>query len=82
MNTKLTLKLNQSVIEKAKDYASKQNLSLSKIVERYLQSISSEDKSDDFEISPYVKSMATGVNVPTDIDYKEGYGDYLLQKHK
>ncbi|MGC1631597.1 MAG: DUF6364 family protein, partial [Gelidibacter sp.] len=41
MDTKLTLKLNQKVIEKAKKYASKKNISLSRIVEAYLQSLTS-----------------------------------------
>jgi hypothetical protein len=38
--------------------------------------------SDDIEISPFVKSMATGVNIPADFDYKKEYGDYLTQKYK
>jgi len=38
--------------------------------------------SDDIEISPFVKSMATGVNIPTDFDYKKEYGDYLAHKYK
>jgi hypothetical protein len=38
--------------------------------------------SDDIEISPFVKSMATGVNIPADFDYKKEYGDYLTHKYK
>lgn len=36
MNSKLTLSIDQSVIEKAKRYASEQGRSLSGIVEEYL----------------------------------------------
>jgi type I site-specific restriction endonuclease len=58
MDTKLTLKLNQQIIEKAKEYASDKKLSLSRIVEAYLQSLTSENSETDFEISPFVKSIA------------------------
>lgn len=82
MNTKLTLKLNQEIIEKAKIYASSKNMSLSRIVEFYLQSLTSENPKDDFDISPFVKSMATGHQMPTDLNYKKEYSDHLLEKHK
>lgn len=82
MDAKLTLKLNQQIIEKAKEYASDKKLSLSRIVEAYLQSLTSENSETDFEISPFVKSIATGINIPTDINYKEGYSDYLMEKYK
>ena len=73
MDTKLTLKLNQKIITDAKKYAFDKKMSLSRIVEAYLQSLTSEKNETDFEISPFVKSMATGVNIPADLDYKEGY---------
>jgi len=85
MDTKLTLKLDKFVIDKAKDYASTHKRSLSRIIESYLRSlITKKDSkdSDDIEISPFVKSMATGVNIPADFDYKKEYGDYLTQKYK
>lgn len=82
MDTKLTLKLNQEVIEKAKEYASDKKLSLSRIVEFYLQSLTREYKKDDFEISPFVKSISTGKSIPVDLDYKKEYSDYLMEKYK
>ena len=85
MDTKLTLKLDKFVIDKAKDYASSHKRSLSRIVESYLRSLiikKDSNDSDDIEISPFVKSMATGVNIPADFDYKKEYGDYLTQKYK
>lgn len=82
MDTKLTLKLNQRVIEKAKKYASNKKMSLSRIIEAYLQALTSENESDEFEISPFVKSIATGVEIPADLDYKKEYSDYLMKKHK
>jgi hypothetical protein len=85
MYTKLTLKLDKFVIDKAKDYATTHKRSLSRIIESYLRSLVSKKDpkdSDDIEISPFVKSMATGVNIPADFDYKKEYGDYLTHKYK
>ena len=81
MDTKLTLKLNQEVIEKAKAYASTRKMSLSRIVEAYLQSLTSNEIEEEFEISAFVKSIATGTKIPLDIDEKE-YADALLEKYK
>ena len=85
MDTKLTLRLDKYVIDKAKDYASSHNRSLSKMIESYLKSLidkESEPQSDEIEISPFVKSMKTGVKIPADYDYKNTYGDYLSEKYK
>lgn len=82
MDTKLTLKLNQEIIEKAKKYASDQKLSLSRIVEAYLQSLTNDEKIKDFQISPFVKSLATGTKIPADLDYKNEYSDHLMEKYK
>lgn len=82
MDTKLTLKLNQEIIEKAKIYASNKQMSLSRIVESYLQSLTSENIETEFEISPFVKSIATGTKIPIDLDYKNEYSDFLTEKYK
>jgi hypothetical protein len=84
MDAKLTLKLDQEVIEKAKKYASGRKLSLSRLIENYLDSLTSDKKNDndDLEISPFIKSLRTGVKIPADLDYKKEYGDYLAEKYK
>lgn len=82
MNTKLTLKLDQEVIERAKKYASNQKLSLSKLVEAYLQSLTSKKDTDELEISPFVRSISTGKKIPADLDYKKEYSNHLLEKYK
>lgn len=82
MDTKLTLKLNKEVIEKAKEYATNKQMSLSRIIEAYLQSLTSENEISDLEISPFVKSMSTGVEIPSDLDYKKEYSDFLMEKYK
>ena len=83
MDSKLTLKLNKTVIEKAKEYAAEKEISLSRLVENYFQSITFQKKSaDSIEITPFVKSFATGNTLPSDLDYKKEYGDYLEEKYK
>jgi len=83
MDTKLTLKLNQEVIEKAKMYASQKKVSLSRIIENYLHSLTTDSHDDSaVEISPFVKSMRSGKKIPTDLDYKKEYSDHLLNKYK
>jgi hypothetical protein len=85
MDTKLTIKLDKYVIDKAKDYASSHKKSLSRLIESYLKSLVIQDNSNDvkeIEISPFVKSISSGVNIPADLDYKKGYTDYLIEKYK
>jgi hypothetical protein len=84
MDTKLTLKLDKQVIDRAKAYATSQKRSLSGIIEAYLKTLIERDKSKsehDIMISPFVKSLRTGVKVPANIDYKEAYGSYLEEKY-
>ena len=75
MNSKLTLKLNENVIERAKTYASKKKVSLSRLIENYLDSITRE-ANDDFDISPFVKSISGGKSIPADLDWKTMRDDY------
>jgi hypothetical protein len=46
MDTKLTLKLNEDVIASAKKYASDMQLSLSRLIENYLDSLTREKKDE------------------------------------
>lgn len=79
MNTKLTLNLDKNIIEEAKFYAKSNKLSLSKLIENYLHSLTFK-KSDSIEVSPLVKSL-TGV-IPSNLsDLKEDYTNYLDQKY-
>lgn len=81
MDSKLTLKLNEKVIERAKHYASSKKLSLSRLIENYLDSLTNEE-SEEFEISPFVRSISTGKSIPLDDERaKKDYTDYLDQKY-
>lgn len=85
MDTKLTLKLDKFVIDKAKDYAASKKRSLSRIIEDYLRSLINQEEAeskDEIQISAFVKSLSTGVHIPSDPDYKKDYYNHLSDKHK
>jgi len=85
MDTKLTLKLDKNVIEQAKKYASSHKRSLSRLIESYLKSLVNQEElsyTEDIQISPFVKSMSTGINIPVGLDHKAEYSNYLEEKHK
>lgn len=81
MDTKLTLKLNQQIIEKAKKYASFNNTSLSDLIENYLDKLTSE-KENSITISPLVKSLSGVISLPKKHNEREEYADYLSDKYK
>lgn len=82
MNTKLTLNLNAEIINEAKTYAKSHQVSLSKLIENYLNSLISEKRNDDDQISDFVKSMSTKTKLPMDVDLKKGRLNYLEEKYK
>ncbi len=81
MDIKLTLKLEQTIIEKAKIYAKSHKTSLSKLIENYLQNITNE-KGKEEKITPLVKSLSGIISLPEDFDHKREYGDFLMDKYK
>ena len=85
MDTKLTLKLDKFVIDKAKEYAAVRKRSLSRIIESYLRSLINQgdpEDQDEIQISSFVKSMSSGVSLPADLDYKSEYKEFLSSKYK
>ena len=83
MDTKLTLRLNDKVIARAKQYARNHNISLSKMIETYIDSITKQkDKEGKITITPLVESLSGVIDLPADFDYKKGYRDFLEKKYK
>ena len=77
------MNLYQEIIEKAKIFASQKKVSLSRIIENYLNSLTNDSKNDNsIEISPFVKSLSSGKKMPTDLDYKKEYSEHLMNKYK
>ncbi len=83
METKLTLRLNDRVIERAKVYAKKQKISLSKLIESYLDSLTRErNTEEETEITPLIESLSGVIDLPSDFDYKKEYRDYITEKYQ
>lgn len=80
MDTKLTIKLDNDVIYRAKRYAQHRKTSLSKMIESFLDSVT-KNEPDDIEITPLVKSLSGVIKVPEDFDYKRERTDYLIKKY-
>ena len=78
MNKKLTLQLDESVIASAKIYAAQNKINLSKLVETYLKSLVDPKN---VEITPLVKSLSGVVELPSDLDIRDEYTNYLIEKY-
>lgn len=70
MNTKLTLTLQQKVIEQAKKYAKEKNRSLSDIIENYLKLLTKDEVLEEEKLHPTVESLKGTFKMPADLDYK------------
>ncbi|MFD0797799.1 DUF6364 family protein [Maribacter chungangensis] len=81
MDKKLTLSLDKSIIESAKNYAKSNNISLSKLIESYLTTLTKRQRSST-EITPLVESLSGVINLDEDFDVKDDYTDYLIEKYK
>jgi hypothetical protein len=81
MDKKLTLSLDKTIIESAKDYAKSNNISLSKLIESYLKSLTKR-KGNTTDITPLVESLSGVISLDKDFDEKESYRDYLIEKYK
>lgn len=81
MDKKLTLSLNGTIIENAKIYAKLNNISLSKLIESYLSTLT-ESSRKEAEITPLVKSLSGVIEIPLDFDEKADYSEYLIEKYK
>lgn len=82
MEAKLTLKLNESSIARAKKYVSSVGTSLSDAVEKFFDSLTLTDKSEEFVYSPLVKELAGIISLPENYDYKGEYTSYLESKYE
>ena len=81
MNTKLTLRLDEAVIQRTKKYALRNNVSVSRLVESYLDSITKK-RTGTFEITPLVQSISGVAKAGREYDYKEDYRKHISEKYK
>jgi uncharacterized protein YfcZ (UPF0381/DUF406 family) len=72
MDSKLTVILDSELIKRAKIYARNHNVSVSRMIESYLDSVT-QTKSKEIEITPLVKSLSGVVKLSADFDFKKDY---------
>lgn len=77
MKTKLTLNLDKEIINEAKIYAKSHSVSLSKLIENYLNSITQKSK-EKSSVSALVESL-TGI-IPNDYEGRDDYRNYIDKK--
>jgi hypothetical protein len=81
METKLTLKLDRTVIQSAKKYAENNNRSLSKLVEDYFRNLSSENIREE-EYPPLIKKLSGIIseNDLAELSEEDDRVRYILRK--
>lgn len=79
MNTKLTLRLDDHLIESAKEYSAKTGKSVSKIVSDFFVIIKNEKLKKSSSITPTVQSLK-GILKNSKFSEKE-YNNYLEEKY-
>ncbi|MFK7797519.1 MAG: DUF6364 family protein [Aureispira sp.] len=82
MNTKLTLSLNKDIIQQAKIYAKEHNISLSFLIENYLQKLTTEQQTASSTKVSIVHELSGIISLDTEDDLKDNYTDYLTEKYK
>ena len=81
MNTKLTLKLDKAVIQKAKKFAKNNNISLSSLVEHYFESITKGEKSKEQNLTPTVKKLSGILKLNNKTKPEDLRDQYLREKY-
>ncbi len=79
MNKKLTLSLNEAVIEKAKIYAQQTGKSLSGMVENFFENLTEKPLSSG--VSERISRISGKIELPADFDYKDELRKNLEAKH-
>lgn len=81
MSTKLTLTIDESIIDKAKEYAKSKGFSLSNIIENYLKIVAVDIPNSEEKLSPIVKSLKGSFKAPKELDYKKELANKLSEKY-
>lgn len=84
MESKLTLKLDTGSIKRAKQYIKvHKGDSLSKLVEKYFNSLTSkENKKEVKKLPPIVSSLAGIIKNYKEENINDNYTEYLMEKYK
>ncbi len=82
MDTKLTLRLKDDSISRAKSYVKVVGTSLSDIVEKFFDSLTLNTSSSKVQYSPLVNELSGIIHLDEDYDYKSDYTSYLEDKYE
>ncbi len=82
MEAKLTLKLNEGSISRAKKYVSQIGTSLSAIVENFFDNLTINEDKAEFSYSPLVNELSGIIHLDENFDYKSEYTSYLDKKYE
>ena len=81
MNKKLTLLLDETIIDQAKDYAKKRNETLSGMVEKYFTFITTKNPLKvSANASREIEKLSGIINIPQNYDSKQDYRRYRSDK--
>jgi hypothetical protein len=81
MNRKLTLLLDDAIINQAKEYAKEKNLTLSGMVEKYFKFLSSKNPNlTAINKFPELEKLSGIIKIPSDYEVKTEYRKYRSEK--
>ncbi|AEV32354.1 hypothetical protein Oweho_1357 [Owenweeksia hongkongensis DSM 17368] len=80
MQTKLTLSIDQEIIDRAKEYAKQQGVSLSKLVQEFLTQ-KAKPQTEEVEVPEELEGVFGAFKVPDDFDYKKEKAKRLIEKY-
>ncbi len=81
MDTKLTLKLDESIIQGAKGYAEKNDRSLSDLVENYFRMLVRKERNGEEQLLPAVREISGVFSIGKKTGPRQQYADYLKTKY-
>lgn len=79
MQKKLTIRIDEDIIARAKAYAATHDRTLSEMVESYFDSLTEDRKLDESELTPRVRKMV-GILKGSGLDIDD-YKQYLIDKY-
>lgn len=80
MQSKLTLSIEQEVIEQAKEYAKQQGISLSRYVQEFLKR-NAKPSQEEIEMPEHLKDIYGALKLPDGLNAEEARLEYILKKH-
>lgn len=80
MSKKLTLSVDETIIDQAKSYAKKTGRSLASLVENYLRDLVSKEQKD-LILDEKIAKLSGKIKPPVDFNEEEALRSFLEEKH-